>query len=259
MVLSGCLLKVGVIGLSHKTAPLLFREEIAKGADALAGEKGRFFPHATVLLSTCNRTEVYFSADDLAQAHSDLLLFLRRHIKGAFEHRLYSYFNLDCFLHLCKVTAGLDSAVLAETEIQRQVKMAYARAAQNSSLPACLHFIFQKGLRVGKSARSKGNWRGAVSLPQTIWQIAEVFLDRMFSRKVLFIGYSEMNRTLISYFEQKGIDSFTLCTTNPSQVQVPYPCVDRSALEDWENFDCIICASLSDGYLIHERKGSKHI
>lgn len=97
--MSNCSLKIGVIGLNHETADLVFREAVAKGAAILAGEKAIFFPHPTILLSTCNRMEIYFSGEDLAEVHSDLLERLRRQIPEAFAHRLYSYFGLDCFTH----------------------------------------------------------------------------------------------------------------------------------------------------------------
>src|SRR3989344_5631616 len=107
MLWRSCVLRVGVIGVNFKTAELPLREAIAKSAQSLAGERSLFFPCPTVLLSTCNRTEIYFSADDLAQVQSELLSLLRRQVAEPFEHRLYSYFGIDCFAHLCRVAAGL--------------------------------------------------------------------------------------------------------------------------------------------------------
>ena len=256
---SDCVLKVGVLGLNHKTASLAFREEIAKGAGILIGEKARFFPHPTVLLSTCNRTEIYFNAEDLAQAHTELLLFLRGAIAGAFEYRLYSYFNLDCFLHLCRVASGLDSAILVETEIQRQVKAAYLRATASGKLPACMHFIFQKALHIGKSFRSAGTLKTAVSLPHLIWELVHSFYPNPMQQKFCFVGYSEMNRALIAYFQKRGLMSLTLCTKSSAQMHQGYAVVDRSALQHWDVFDCIICASQSDSYLIQGSSTKRHL
>ena len=77
MIRSECVLKVGVIGINHKIANLAFREAMARGAATLSGEKALFFPHPVLLLSTCNRTEIYFGGNDLASIHSDLLEWLR--------------------------------------------------------------------------------------------------------------------------------------------------------------------------------------
>jgi glutamyl-tRNA reductase len=251
-IAAGCVLKVGVVGLNHKTAELSFRESMAKGASALAGEKALFFPHPTVLLSTCNRTEIYFSAENLAEAHSDLLLLLRRHIAGPFEHRLYSYFGIDCFAHLGRVASGLDSAILAETEIQRQVKVAYEFASEYASLPPCLHFIFQKALKIGKTIRSQPLFeRGAPSLSNTIWELISHSMPNWSQKKALFVGYSKMNRTLAAYLIRKGMRDLTFATRDPSSVRLSH-CTgfDRSILKSWQNFDLLFCASQSNESLI---------
>jgi glutamyl-tRNA reductase len=248
MLHSGCLLKIGVIGLNHKTADLAFREAMAKGAAGLAGGKAVFFPHPIVLLSTCNRTEIYFGGDDLTEAHSDLLRTLRRQIPDSFEHRLYSYFGIDCFFHLGKVAAGLDSAILAETEIQRQVKIAYARAAEIASLPSCMHYVFQKALKLGKSIRNRLEIdRGTPHLFQAIWNLAKETLKR----RILLVGHSEVNRKFSHFLYQKGIRNFSLATQNPSAVSIRgvEPC-GREELAHWLKYDLIVCAASSDQYLL---------
>ncbi len=247
------MVSIGVLGISYKTADLAFREAIARGAQSLSGERALFFRHPTVLLSTCNRTEIYFSANDLALAHSDLLAHLRLQMDIPFEHRLYSYFSVDCFFHLCKVAAGLDSAILAETEIQRQVKVAYATARNLSS---CLHFVFQKALKVSKEVRSQLDMqKGCPTLYGTLWQLADWKKGR-----VLLVGYSEINRGLISFLMHKGVVDLTLSTRNPAQVQMEgVQIVGRSVLERWQEFDVIVCASKADDYLITKQKGGNSI
>src|SRR5207237_3037325 len=135
-------MQVGLIGISHKTASIGERENVARAVQALL-EHNIFLNFPFVILSTCNRTEIYFSSDDLATAQSDLLAYLRLQMGHLFEHNFYSLFYSDCFYHLCQVTAGFDSAVMGETEIQGQVKDAYLRSTKNS-LHHCLHFAFQK-------------------------------------------------------------------------------------------------------------------
>lgn len=238
------MLSIGVLGINYKTADLALRESIARGAQSLSGERALFFCYPTILLSTCNRTEIYFSAEDLAQAHSDLLAHLRMQIAEPFEHRLYSYFGVDCFFHLCKVAAGLDSAILAESEIQRQVKVAYANSRK---LPSSLHFVFQKALKVSKEVRSGlALQRGAPTLYGTLWRLAE-----WKNRPILLVGYSEINRGLISFLMHKGIKNISLCTRDPSQVEIEgVRVVSRSVLSRWPEYDVIVCASKADDYLI---------
>lgn len=238
------MLSIGVLGINHKTADLDLREAIARGAQSLSGERALFFLYPTILLSTCNRTEIYFSAEDLAQAHSDLLAYLRMQIGEPFEHRLYSYFGIDCFFHICKVAAGLDSAILGESEIQRQVKVAYASSRK---LSPCLHFGFQKALKVSKEIRSHlALQQGAPTLYRTLWRLAE-----WKNRQILLVGYSEINRGLISFLLHKGVKNFSLCTRNPSQVEMDgVHVVNRSILSRWPEYDVIVCATKADEYLI---------
>ncbi len=235
--------RVGVIGLNFKTADLSLREAMARAAQSLADERAIFSRYPVVLLSTCNRTEIYFSAEDLAEAHSDLLAYLRTQIAGAFEHRLYSYFGIDAFAHLCRVAAGLDSAIVAETEIQRQVKVAYARASQLFALPGCVHYAFQKALKVGKLIRNQ--WAGR-SIYGTMWQTTE-----WKGKRILLVGYSEINRGFASFLMHKGVERFALCTRSPSQVRLEgVEVCDRRALDRWSEYDVVVCASQADDFLI---------
>jgi glutamyl-tRNA reductase len=231
-------MRLGVLGLNHKTADLTLREAIAKGVQ---GRHQLSFP--TVLLSTCNRMEIYFSAPDLAEAHSELLAWLRQEVKGAFEHKLYSYFGADGFVHLCRVTAGLDSAIFAESEIQRQVKMAYAFASWQG-LPKCLHFSFQKALKIGKMVRTQLAANRGPSLYETLWRMAE-----WRGKKILLVGWSDVNRRLASFLLYKGIQSFVVASRHPERVTMG-KAESRAVLERWHEFDIVVCAAPSAEYLI---------
>ena len=246
------MLNVGILGINFKTADVGLREAIARSAQSLSGERAVFFRHPTVLLSTCNRTEIYFSADDLGAAHSDLLAQLRKGVEEPFEHRFYSYFGIDCFAHLCRVASGLDSAILAETEIQRQVRVAYAQANQ---LPSCLHYLFQKALKVGKVIRNQqGLGRIVPSLYGALWQLAQ-----WKNKKILLVGYSEINRGFASFLTHKGVEGFSLCTRNPASVDLEgVRAYDRSVLSRWQEYDIIVCASKAEGFLITGPSEARH-
>jgi len=248
----GSLLQIGVVGINHKVADLTFRESIARAAAELSGKTALFFPHPIILLSTCNRTEIYFGGEDLAMAHSDLLCYLRKLISEPFEHRLYSYFGIDCFAHLSRVTAGLDSAIIAETEIQRQVKIAYAKGTEFSSLTSCMHYVFQKALKLAKFVRSQFQIdRSAPTLFQAIWHLAKDHLGDLLQQRILLIGHSDLNRGIAFSLSKKGVQNFSLCTQTPAAVHLSgcSPC-NRSELSRWTEYDLIICAASSDRYLL---------
>jgi len=259
MIYHECLLRVGVIGLNYKTADLAFREEFAKIAQKLEGEKTLFFKHPTVLLSTCNRTEIYFSAEDLVEAHGDLFAFFRKFLSPSFEHRLYTYFGVDCFFHLARVTSGLDSAILAETEIQRQVKLAYGRASNRLSFPSSMHYVFQKSLRVAKMIRNASHIKDSPTLYGTLWRIGENYFDIKKSR-ILLVGYSEITRGFATFLARRGVHGFCFVTRFWQEVVFEGAVMrGREILPHWDEFDWIICAAKSETYLIEGKATRPHL
>lgn len=253
------LMRVGVIGINFKTADLPLREAIARGADRLAGKKGIFFSHSIVLLSTCNRTEIYFSASDLAEGHCDLLSFLRAHVRIPFEQHLYSYFGIDCFIHLCRVTAGLDSAILAETEIQRQVKVAYAESCAVRVLPNYLHYLFQKALKIAKGVRTHFSLeQGAPTFFNMLWKLGEQkFGKSLKDRSILLVGYSQLHRNFALFLAQMGATRWVFCTRYPEKAMAK--AVGREELERWREYDWISCATRSDSFLVAGESDKSHL
>lgn len=233
---------IGVLGISYKSAEIGIREFVAKACRFRIAEN-----YPCVVLSTCNRSEIYFSGENLADAHSQLLQILREEIAIPFEHKLYSFFGFDCFMHLARVTAGLDSAIIAESEIQRQVKVAYEQTLSHCSLPSSMHYLFQKSLKLGKKIRSDFSLsQNQVSIPKILFQISQDIVREQVP--VLFIGNSEINRKVIEYFQRKELKNLTLCTRNPGSARQIYE-QDEIALLPWNNISCwqaypiVICGS----------------
>lgn len=248
---------IGVIGINHKIASLELRAALAQaclqrfsfGAAYLEGQ-------ACILLTTCNRTEIYFSSDNVAETHTFLLSLLRYDLRTEFDQKIYSYFGHDCLLHLCRVTAGLDSAIVAETEIQGQVKASYERAAAHISLPSALHYLFQKALQVGKQIRSSLSLgRGIPDLEHAIFQMGTQLFPVIDNTKVLLIGASEVNIKILDFLKQKKLQNITLC--NRSQ----HKCFKLAKtyqlnilawqhLNTWHHYDWIILGTKAPHYLI---------
>lgn len=249
-------MRVGVVGINHKLADLKLREVLAKvchrrflSANAIHGD------HTFILLSTCNRTEVYFNSQDLPGTHSYLLNILRNEVDEEFDQKLYSYFGVDCFLHLTRVTAGLDSAIVAETEIQGQVKVAYETAREYQCLSSDFHFMFQKALKIGKKTRHQlllG--KGMPDLEDAIWQIGCHYFKEPKNTRILFVGASEINQKIMRTMKGKGL-SITLCNRSTEnalhivkQHEIEY--LDWKLLSNWNTFDWIIFGTKSPEHLI---------
>lgn len=218
-------MRIGVIGVNHHS-PLEEREKISLVAERKLSGHG-------VLISTCNRCELYFSSHELALTHIKLLNLIRDEVNSPFEEYLYSYFERDAFLHLARVTAGLDSALVGESEIQGQVKRSYMR--DKDRLSADLHFAFQKSLKIGKDVRT------LFEMPKGVCRLAEVIRKLVPTGCVLFIGNSVINRTLLRSLERTH--KVTLCSRTEEGMSW-----DERA--NWSDYDLVISASHHRGYLL---------
>lgn len=253
-------MQVGLIGINHKLADLKLREKLGKACQKRFGaHQGLHGNHHFILLSTCNRTEVYFSSQDLAETHSYLLSILRHDVEEEFDHKLYSYFGVECFSHLSRVAAGLDSAIIAETEIQGQVKKAYESALEKVLLPKELHFLFQKALGLAKKVRSELQLgRGMPTLDHAVFNTGMHFFKSRCNPKILFVGASEINQKILSYFICKNLNSISLCNRSYDTAQTITEINNINLLEwenllEWHQYDWIILGTKSPEFLITQK------
>jgi glutamyl-tRNA reductase len=257
---------IGIIGINHKLADLLLREAIAKACQRRFSLENPLHDGSIVLLSTCNRTELYFSAEDLVLAHQKILSILKTEVEIDFEQKLYTFFGLDCFLHLAKVTAGLDSAILAETEIQGQVKCAYEAGAALRTLSKDLHFAFQKCLKIGKEVRHGfEKFTSAPDLRHALFKTAKDHFGQTLP-PVLFVGASEINLKIAQFLKQKGVKNIAF--SNRSEAVFPYLIKEFNASvlpwnqlnDEWEKYEIVICATKCPHYILQnkiEKNGDK--
>lgn len=252
-------MRIGVLGINHKLADLKLREQLAI---ACQRRFHAFSPlkldHPFILLSTCNRTELYFCGEDLATTHTLFLQELKEEVPGDFEQKLYSFFGQDCFFHLAKVAAGLDSAIFGETEIQGQVKHAYEGATKHTKLPYPLHFLFQKSLKIAKNLRTAYLFdRTTQALEQAVYQTGMSRFPEHTSPSILIVGASSINQNVLSHLKRKGCKNITLCNRTSAkaeqlsrQFQVPLHSWDK--LDQWHSFDWIILGTKAPDYLIRK-------
>lgn len=257
-------MRVGVVGINHKLADLKLREELAKACQRCFGALQAIHEdHSFILLSTCNRTEVYFSSSDLAATHTYLLSILRVEVEEEFDHKLYSYFGVDCFSHLTRVTLGLDSAIIGETEIQGQVKLAYENTSDYHVLPEALHFLFQKALGISKKLRSELQLgRGMPNLEHAVLQTGKHLFKNPEDVRILFVGASEINRKILAFLKSKNFQNITLCNRSGDQAGaladlhgVNY--LSWAQLNSWTEYDWIIFGTKSPDYLIRREEVSQ--
>jgi glutamyl-tRNA reductase len=249
---------IGILGISHKSADLPLREKLAQVCERLFGKTHYVYPYFShVLLSTCNRTEIYFHSEDLAATHTYLLNTIRSHITEEFEHKVYTYFGVDCFFHLARVTAGIDSALIGETEIQGQVKRAYANASEHRSLDSALHFLFQKCLKIGKDSRSNPFFaQRALSIEEAVVHAASNKWIDLTTKRFLFVGLSNVNYKILKHLQKSGLAQISLCnrTAHKGETlkeQGKFHLLAWEKLHTWHHFDIIIFGTKCPHFLIH--------
>lgn len=260
-------MRIGVIGINHKLADIRLRELLAQACEK------RFSSHHwittdyhSVLLSTCNRTEVYFCADDLAQTHSDFLNILRQEVNEDFEQKLYSYFGSHCFFHLAHVASGLDSAIVGETEILRQVKTSYEMACRKGPpLAKDLHFLFQKSLKIAKQIRTVlPVGKDLPDITHSLWNIGNHFFSDIRKSRILFIGASEINHKIWTFLKGKGLAHFYLCNRSTEGSRSfaqggALTLLEWDNLARWHQYDWIIFGTKCPYYLLSQEDLPLHL
>jgi len=210
------------LGLNHHTAPLAIRERVAFGPErllsALKDLTARRVQEAAIL-STCNRTEVYFAtqepqdaADWLAQYHSLPL--------AEVSPYLYTYPDRDAVRHVFRVASGLDSMVLGEPQILGQVKEAMRQAEEAGTLGTTLHKLFERTFSVAKEVRSStAIGANVVSMAAASVHLAERIFERMADQRVLFIGAGEMIELCAAHFAGAGPKQITIANRTPERAE----------------------------------------
>ena len=198
-------MKLTVIGLNHQTAPLSIREQLAFSAAALADAVRDLSVNAAaeaVILSTCNRTELYCVGD------AEMIINWLAHYQGvnAADIRPYLY-TLGCsetIRHAFRVACGLDSMVLGEAQILGQMKEAVRIAREQGSISTWLNALFQRTFQAAKEVRSlSGVGDNVVSMASAAVRMAEQSVGDISRLNVLFVGAGEMNESVATYFAAK--------------------------------------------------------
>ncbi len=200
------------LGVSHKTAPVALRERLAFSDE----EAGEFAAQAlatpevreAVVISTCNRTEVYLVASDPVRAESTMLGMLaqRAEIRPTeLADTIYSPRNCDAARQLYRVTAGLESMIVGEAEIQGQVRRAHEMAMRANATGPLTNRLFAAALTTGKRVRSEtGIGASRVSVPSVAVDLALSVLGSLEDRHVVILGAGETSELTARALADQG-------------------------------------------------------
>jgi glutamyl-tRNA reductase len=212
--------RVLVVGLNHRTAPVKAREQLAFSREgvstALMLFKSQFPDCEAAILSTCNRVEIIASGDPSKISLKQLLAFLsqaRRVAVESFEPYLYQYQGRAALRHVFRVIGGLDSMVLGEYQIVNQLKQAYQLAHERNTAGPILHRLFHHAFGVSKRMRTEtGIADGKLSVPSVAVDIIRKHLPDYRSKRILIVGAGEMAQLAVQYLTKAEATNFAIVT-----------------------------------------------
>lgn len=214
-------MRVQVVGCTYRHASVDVRERLAfspqQAADALVAWRQRFPDTEAVLLSTCNRVELYSAAEDAARAptREEIARFMAEFHGLRCEEVLDDLFErhgADAVRHLFMVAAALDSMVVGEPQILNQVKQAYSLACERDAAGPLTHEIFQASLRAARrvAAETAINQR-RVSIPSVaIGDFARQIFEQFDDKHVVVLGAGEMGEETVRYLLDEGARDVTV-------------------------------------------------
>src|SRR5882724_9992162 len=201
-----------VSGLSHRNAPVELREQLAVDEDKLRellrDIAATNVVREAIILSTCNRVEVYVVADVPGEARAVMFSQLCRH-RGveptAVEAALYTFAEGDAVRHAFRVAASLDSMMIGEPQILGQVKDAFALAQACEAVGPALHSLFTHAFAVAKKVRTETDvGRYAVSVSFAAVELAKKIFDGLSGRTVLLVGAGKMGELAARHLVEQG-------------------------------------------------------
>jgi len=199
-----------VVGLSHKTAPLEVREALAFAKEGLVEALGRLRSEVglaeAMVLSTCNRVEIYGRANEaVAPALVSFLADYHRRPAGELDPFLYRLEGEQAVRHAFRVAASLDSMVLGEPQILGQVKEAYQAAEKAGALGSVLNALRNRSIAAAKRARTEtGIGENAVSVSYVAVELARKIFGELQDRSVLLVGAGKMSELAARHLVRSG-------------------------------------------------------
>jgi glutamyl-tRNA reductase len=207
-----------MMGLNFKTAPVEIREVLAVPTGELPTAVNRLGGLAVaegVLLSTCNRTEVYVVGDDVEDLYEVMVRYLAdlgsiADPSGLIPH-LYRYHGTAAIEHLFRVSCGLDSMVIGETQILGQVRDAYRDSTTAGTVGKVLHQLFEQAIAVGKRAQTETRiGQNAVSVSYAAVELAKKVFRSLDGRRCMAIGAGDTAKLTVKHLQASGVQDIVI-------------------------------------------------
>jgi len=252
-------------GINHKTAPIEIREKFAFAAAELEHAYDKLKSEEVdglVILNTCNRTELYATARDIEAGQKHLKSFLLSY-SGLSSEEIEKYiYQPNCYAaidHLFRVSSGLDSMILGETQVLGQVKEAYQKAQELKASDGVLNSLFQKALYVGKKVRTETAIdQHPVSVSYTAVELAKKTLGSLENKSVLVVGAGEIGELTTKYLLLNGVHSVLVSNRSYEKAVEMAALFNGRAVrfdlltEELRNADIVISCTAASHYVLRE-------
>ena len=211
-------MRINLVGINHRTAPIDIREKVAVSADMFHHSLSLLRSHIPqgVILSTCNRTEIYTVDGDGQHAKEASLDFLRAQLDIPHARLLrYVYILEDtkAVEHLFHVACGLDSMIVGEYEVLGQVGHALEVAEKAKMVELPLRYVFQSAIRTGRRARKEtGISKNALSISSAAVDLAARVVGDLKKSKVLVVGTGEAGRLVLKVAKERGASQIIIAS-----------------------------------------------
>jgi glutamyl-tRNA reductase len=245
------LMRLLLVGLSHKSAPVELREQVDFSRDlgsAVSTLAEKFPSGEGVIVSTCNRVEVYTEADDSDAARAQVAGFIsdyHRMEREAIEPHLYARADADAVRHLFRVAAGLDSLVVGEPQILGQVKEAYTVASERRATGGALNRLFHAAFAAAKRVRSETALaEGAVSVSYAALSLARKIFGKLDGRHVLVLGAGEMAKLTAVHFKAQNVGRLVVTSRTLASAEALASAVGGAAVPWSEMVGALVTADI---------------
>lgn len=248
------------LGVNHKSAPIAIREKWALSGDshkvALQQLLADMSCLEAVILSTCNRTEIYChvrEVESLIRRWQQLLIL----DVSEMVPYMYTHFNHECVQHVMRVASGLDSMVLGESEILGQLKIAYQTSMELGAVGKQLSRLFQNTFLAAKQVRTNtAIGSHPISISYAAIQLAKQIFTDLKHAKVLLIGAGENSVLLMKHLLAKGVSDITIANRNVEKANILANQFIGKAIgletisEQLERVDIVISSTASPSFII---------
>lgn len=253
-----------VVGLNHKTANVEIREKCClaqdKNAVALSMLNDYPFINGSVVLSTCNRVEIYVSTPDVQEGFDNVISFLQTYLSVSLDEINTFFYKKNCeqaVVHLFKVASGIDSMIIGEYQIQGQVRDAYYLSCDLKKTDNYLNKLFQMAINGGKRVRSETEiGKGFISVASLAVELIKQVFDNLTAINILIVGAGKVAGLTASSLQELNVCQFFITNRSKEKAeelatQIQGTVIDyQKRYEMIPEMDVVIVSTGADEYTI---------